>query len=370
VNRLATALVIVLTAASLAAQRPKPVVDPETSEGLLIQHIQQETDPVEKLHFMEQFAAQYPMHSASPWVFDQLQPVYLANKAWDQTMQIGELRLALEPENLEAGKIALRAAEAKGDPQLIAKWADRLWRIGTAVAAKGGSTGADARGTKDYAEFCLFSAAQHDSDLNARLALLKILEEHGSSSQYFSKLPTEYFNIYRQLGPSEKALESAEKLVQSNPDNVDAIMFIADTHFKKDSPKEREKVIALTGKVIDILEKKPRPESENEADWNVKKAQVLGTAYYMGGVSSNLNGLYPRADIMLRTALPSIKDPATEAAVLYHLGIANYKLADKGGPKRSMDALAFMRRCAAIRSSFQDQAIRNIETIKAEYNLK
>ncbi len=369
-NRLAIALVIVLTAASLAAQHPKPVVDPETREGLLIQHIQQETDSTEKLHFMEQFAAQYPLHSAAPWVFDQLQPAYLANKAWDQAMHIGELRLALEPENIEAGKIALRAAEGKGDPQFIAKWADRLWRIGAAVAAKGGSTGADARGTQDYAEFCLFSAAQRDPDLNGRLDLLKILEDHGSSSQYFSKLPTEYFNLYRQLGPPEKALESAEKLMQSAPDNVDAIMFIADAHFKKDGPKEREKVIALTAKVIDILEKKPRPDSESEADWNVKKAQVLGTAYYMGGVSSNLNGLFARADVMLRVALPSIKEPVTEAAVLYHLGMANYKLADKGGPKRSMDALAFMRRCAAIRSPFQEQAMRNVESIKSEYNLK
>jgi tetratricopeptide (TPR) repeat protein len=370
VNRLATALVTVLAATSLAAQHPKPVVDPESREGLLIQHIQQETDSTEKLHFMEQFAEQYPTHSAAPWVFDQLQPVYLANKAWDQTMHIGELRLALEPENIEAGKIALRAAEAKGDPKDIAKWADRLWRIGATVVAKGGSTAADARGTQDYAEFCLFSAAQRDSNLNARLDLLKILEDHGSSSPYFAKLPTEYFNIYRQLGSPEKALEGAEKLLQSNPDNVDAIMFIADMHFKKDTPKEREKVIALTAKVIDILEKKPRPDSEPEAGWNAKKAQVLGTAYYMGGVSNNLNGLYPRADVMLRVALPTIKDPATEAAVLFHLGMANYKLADKGGPKRSMDALAFMRRCAAIRSPFQDQAIRSIEGIKAEYNLK
>jgi tetratricopeptide (TPR) repeat protein len=370
VNRFATALLVALTAASLAAQHPKPAVDPETREGLLIQHIQQETDSAEKLHFMEQFAAQYPTHAAAPWVFDQLQPLYLSNKSWDQAMHIGELRLGLEPQNLEAGKIALRAAEAKGDPPLIAKWADRIWRIGATVAAEGGPNAADARSTQEYAEFCLFSAAQHDPDPNTRLELLKVLEHHGTSSQYASKLPVEFFRIYREAGPQEKAIESAERLMQSNPDNVDAIMFIADAHFKKDGPKEREKVIALTGKVIEILEKKPRPDAESEPDWNAKKAQTLATAYYMGGVSCNLNGLYARADLMLRAALPSIKDPATEAAVLYHLGMANYRLADKGGPKRSMDALAFMRRCAMIRSPFQDQAARNIETIKSEYNLK
>ncbi len=55
----------------MMAQRPKPVYDPETKEGLLIQHIQQETDPSEKLHFMEQFAIQYPTNPMLAWVYDQ-----------------------------------------------------------------------------------------------------------------------------------------------------------------------------------------------------------------------------------------------------------------------------------------------------------
>jgi hypothetical protein len=51
-----------------AAQRAKPVIDPETKDGLLIEHILQESDPAEKLHYMEQFAAQYPSHNAAEWV--------------------------------------------------------------------------------------------------------------------------------------------------------------------------------------------------------------------------------------------------------------------------------------------------------------
>ena len=54
----------------MIAQRPRPVYDPETKEGLLIQHIQQETDPADKLRFMEQFVGQYPTNSAIAWVYD------------------------------------------------------------------------------------------------------------------------------------------------------------------------------------------------------------------------------------------------------------------------------------------------------------
>src|ERR1700678_2905945 len=95
------------------AQRPKPVYDPETREGLLIQHIQQEEDPLEKLHYMEQFSVQYPGNPAIAWVYDQLQPAYMKEKAWDEAMRIGDKRVALEPGNLDAAKLSLKAAESK-----------------------------------------------------------------------------------------------------------------------------------------------------------------------------------------------------------------------------------------------------------------
>jgi tetratricopeptide (TPR) repeat protein len=371
VTKLWCALVVVLTAGLMAAQRAKPVFDPETKDGLLIQHIQQESDAGAKLRYLEQFAAQYPSHPAAAWVYDQLQPMYFSLKEWDLAMHIGALRLAIEPENLEAAKIALRAAEAKQDPEQTAMWAGRAWHVAAAIAAKNGPTAADARTTQSYAEFCLFSAEQKTTDLHARLDLLQALDQGMPTNQYSLKLPAEYFGIYRQIGPEEKAVAMAERILQSDADNVDAIMFLAESHFHKDGQHEREKVISLTGKAIDVLEKRPRPESESEADWEKKKPQLLGTAYYMGGVSSSFLTSYTKADVWLRAALPYLKDQGMEAAALYHLGMANYRLADKGGgPMRSMDALRFMRRCALIRSPFQDLAAKNIETIKKEYNLK
>ncbi len=86
---------LLLATGMLMAQRPRPAYDPETKDGLLIQHIQQETDATEKLHYMEQFAAQFPSHPALAWVFDQLQQAYFDGKNWDQAIRIGALRLEL-----------------------------------------------------------------------------------------------------------------------------------------------------------------------------------------------------------------------------------------------------------------------------------
>src|ERR1700719_888820 len=120
----------------MTAQRPKPNYDPETKEGLLIQHIQQEPDPSEKLHYMEQFALQFPTSSAVAWVYDQLQPAYMKEKAWDEAMRIGQKRVELETDNLDAAKLALKAAENKGSQEDIAKWADCSWKMASRIAAK------------------------------------------------------------------------------------------------------------------------------------------------------------------------------------------------------------------------------------------
>jgi tetratricopeptide (TPR) repeat protein len=368
VKKLITLLFIPVALQSLMmAQRPKPVYDPETREGLLIQHIQQEDDPLEKLHYMEQFATQYASNPAILWVYDQLQPAYMKEKAWDEAMHIGEKRVALEPGNLDAAKLSLKAAENKGDRKDVATWADSTWRAASAIAAKGGRGAADAESTKLYAEYCFFTIAQKTEDPATRLRLLQELQDRNPKSPYVENIPAECFVIYKQLNQIEKGLELAERTLAVEPDNVDLLMAVAEYHFGRE--EAREKVVIYSSHVIEVLAKKPRPASLGEEDWAKKKAHILGSAYYMSGVSSSILGQYGRADAMLRTALPLIAGDGTqEATAFYHLGVANYHLADSS-PGRARDALAYWRRCATMKSNFQAQAIKNADSIRNEYNL-
>ncbi|HLX44986.1 MAG TPA: hypothetical protein VKR43_16180 [Bryobacteraceae bacterium] len=362
---------LLLVAAMASGQRARPDYDPETKDGLLIQHIQQEPDPTEKLHYMQQFAAQYPSHPAIAWVYDQLQPAYFQSKEYDQAMRIGVLLLAIEPENLEAATTALRAADAKHDREQTVKWADRLWQVAAAVAGRGGANAASAKQAQNYADSCTYSAAMQTVDPKARLAILQGLERRNPNSAYQRTLGADYFHAYFQMGDEAKSVDMAEKGLKTDPDNVDMLMAVADYHFHKDSARDRQAVISSTARVIEVIDK-ARPPSMSDDEWVRKKFKTLAMAYYMGGMSNSLNNNYAKADPLLRAALPYLKDNAAEeAAALYHLGMANYRLAEGGGDRnRPVDALKFMRRCAAMKSPYQQQAQKNVDGIRAEYNLQ
>jgi tetratricopeptide (TPR) repeat protein len=352
--------------ALMLAQRPKPAYDPETKEGLLIEHIQQETDASERLHYMEQFVMQYPANPCIGWVYDQLQPAYMKEKAWDDAMRAGEKRIALEPENLDAAKLSLKAAESKGNPEDIAKWADSTWRIAAAIAAKGGAGAADAEQTRLYAESSLYTAAEGTEDPASRLAQLLALHERNPNSPFAEIIPAECVSIYKKLNQMDKALELAHRTLGVDPDNVDLLMFVSEYDF---AHEDHQKVISHTVHAIEVLEKKPRPASLSDEEWQKKKLQMLGSANYMGGVSSTLSGQHARGDQMLRAALPSAAGDATqEATIFYFLGLSNYKLADKD-PTRAQEAVKFWRRCALIKSNFQAQALKNIDATRSEFNL-
>jgi len=350
----------------LAAQRPKPTIDPETRDGLLLEHIVQETDRTEKLHYMEQFASQYPKHPAVLWVYDQLQPAYLNLKQFDDAMRIGDLRLTREPDNLDAAKLTLTAVEGTKDTDLFQKWSDRVWEA--AAKAASGPRAEEARQLQSYVEYRLYSMALEATTPQARIDQFQALERRNPKSAYAANLPEQYFEAYREMGNTEKTFEIAQNILSTDPDNTDMLIAVADHYFRKDEHHDR--VLAASQKVIEILDTKTRPDSVSEDDWTKKKNQTLGNAYFMGGISSSFMSRYERADSMLRKALPYLEaDSPMAAGALYHLGVSNYRMAEAGDTPKAADALRFTRLCAAIKSNFQAQAIKNVEAIRSEYNL-
>ncbi len=359
------ALLFVLAVLAFA-QRPKPVYDPETKEGLLIEHIQQETDPSEKLHFMEQFVVQYPSHPASAWVYDLLQPAYMKEKAWDEAMRVGEKRVGLEPENLDAAKLSLKAAENKADAEQISKWADCTWKIAAEIAAKGGRNAQDAEQTKLYAESNLYNIAEQTADPAAKAELLLALAARNPKSPYAENIPAECFLIYKRLNQMDKALALANQTLAADPDNLDVLTGVTEYYF---SHEDHPKVVSYTVRILDVVERKSRPASLSDEEWQKKKVQITGSAHYMGGVSCSLSGQYGKADQMLRASLPYVAgDVSQEAAVYYFLGLSNYKLADRE-PGRAQEAVKFWRRCGTIKSNFQMQALKNVDATRSEFNL-
>jgi hypothetical protein len=240
--------------------------------------------------------------------------------------------------------------------------------LASAKAALGGPAAANASDLQTYAEYTMYVQATRTADWKKRLDLLQALELRNPKGRYIPNIQADYTQIYKNMtGPA--ALQLAEKLLARDPNNVDMLVAIAEQRFRKeDNP---ELVSNYCGRTIDILSK-PRPDYIVEEEWTKKVSQYANMCNWMAGISNSTLRRYALADRYLRAALPYAKDNAQMlAAAFYHLGFANYRLAESAGERnRIPDALTFLKQCMTIKSSFQEQATKNVAAIKAEYNIQ
>src|SRR4030088_1705419 len=121
------ALVMLLATVALGADRHRLEIDPEREDGILLQRIEQEPVPERKLAFLEKFVNEYPNATSVAWVYEQLLPIYMAAKRWDNALATAQSLLELDPDDVNCASTALQAAEAEKNPELIRKYAVASW---------------------------------------------------------------------------------------------------------------------------------------------------------------------------------------------------------------------------------------------------
>lgn len=357
----------------VAAQRHKLTINAETPEGQLLQQIGLEEDAAKKLGLLEQFAAQYPKHEAAAWVYAQMVPLYSKAGQYDKAMEAAENLLALDPEDARTAHAALKAAEAKKDPDAIKKWAVQVSEVARKVAQKPKPQDEEeaevwkeevefAKQVDTYSEYALYAAALQTPDPRKKIELIETLEQRNPQSQYVPQVRGVYVVALQQAGEAAKAVAVAEKILETDQSNEDMLLLVADYYLKQN--KSPEKVIEYSERMVELMRTKPKPEGVAEADWEKKKTLVTGLGYWMSGVTYATQNKYAQADKQLREALPYIKDNDQLLAVAYfHLGVANYKL------EKILDAIKFNQECIKIKSPLQGQAKRNLAAIQAQYRV-
>src|SRR5947209_18788178 len=68
--------------------------------------------------------------------------------------------------------------------------------------------------------------------------------------------------------------------------------------------KNPDKVIAYSNKLIEVINKKPKPEGATDTDWEARKKTITGLGHYMIGKQYFNDKKYAPADKELRVALP------------------------------------------------------------------
>jgi len=365
-----------LAALCLSASAQRLFVESDTVEGQLLQQIDAEQSEQKKVALLEKFATEFPNHEAVTWVLSHLQAAALEAKDYDKVLEIATRILAVDPDDVSAAHSALRAVEAKKDPDLIRRWSTQTSTIARRVIngkPRDDEESEDykakvefARQVETYTEYSLYFAAVNAGDEKVKTGLIETLEARNPKSEYLAQMRTSQAAVVRQVD-LEEAVRAAEESFEKGNFNIDQLFMVASYHMqRRTSP---EKVVSYGIKLLEMLETAPRPQGVSQDDWNNRLHDMMGQTNWMVGLIFSTQEKYALADQYLRNALKDIKNQDMVAGALYHLGYVNYRIAEEGDRIRIHDAVKFTADCAKIPSAVQTQAAENLKSMKSEYAL-
>jgi len=365
-----TFLVIVLFAGCALAQRHKPNINTETPEGQALQQIGQESDDTKKLAALEKFTQDYSKSENLLWVYSQMESLYVKANQPDKAIATADKLIAADPGDLDASLAALKAAEAKKDPDLVKKWSNTTAQIaGKELTAKKPEDEEEDDWKKHldyvkqvgtYSEYAIDAAALQATDPAKKLDLIQTLFDRNPQSQYMAQLLPAAGQALNQLNDAERSIAFSEKILAKDPNNDDMLLIAVAAYSQKG--KEPDKVISYSAKLAEVINSKPKPEGVSEADWDNRKKFITGLARYFSGRTYYAQKKWAAAEKELIAALPNVEsNAALKPEVLFDLGDSNYHL-DNGA-----EALKYFQACAAIRSRYQAQAAKNVTVIKSQY---
>ena len=346
-------------------------VDAGSPEGRMLGAITKETDPARKQALIEEFVKTYPTSTQSGWAWEQLQVAYLQAQQYDRVIEAGQKALDSNAENPVLAYNSLKAAEAKNDPDGVVKWAGETSRLARkTVESAGKSSDADAKGRADYArqldtysEYAIYALALKTTDPQKVIALSESLAQRSPQSPYMGKLTGPYLNALRQAGRGDQAGPVAEKLLQNDPANVDALFAAADYNMQH---QNLDKSFEYSTKLVDVIQTQAKPEGMSDEDWLKRKNTMLGVGLWMQGVGYNSKHQYQQANKVLRQALPLVQDNKQLLGLsLFSLGLADHQLGKAGNKAMMQDALKFFQQSAALTSPVQAQAQANVKAMRA-----
>ena len=340
-------------------------------EGQLLQKAGLEEDAAKKQALQEEFVAQYPQHEAAGWIYEQLLIAYVKANDGDKAVAVAEKLAAIPPECVEVAQQSLKAAELKKDPDLVLKWAAKTAELAQKVIASPQPTAADevenwkarvdyARQVNAYTEYSLYATSLTTADPKKQAALIESLQQRNPKSEYLAKAADTLFVAYQKSGQTDKAVALAQQVAATGSPSEDMLLVLTQDAAKK---KDRDKVHAYSAKLEELVGSRPKPEGVADADWTKRKNAILVFAYSVNGEQYFNEGKLAPADQELRKALPLVEDGTpTKPEVLFFLGLANYKM------EKAQDAYNFFKACAAVKSSYQAQANKNLLAIRTQYH--
>jgi tetratricopeptide (TPR) repeat protein len=345
-------MVLVLTLSSIWAAGSPPQWGPSTDESHLIERVRSESDPDRRVPLLIQFIDRFPESASAHWAYQRLQSAYLDQGAWAQALEVGQRLMNIYPADIDGAVNCLRAAQALQIVELVRRYAIESWKRASWLALTPAVEAQSARAVMSNAEFALATLAR-DADPQTR----------ASARQSLARLnPRSTFGPDGAAAAGGTAARWGAESQESDPEVPDDVPpLIAAADF------DLERGLHLAG----VLEKSQRVLRLVGDGAGPLPDRYRTAARWMAGVAASFLGRYALADEHLRAALPGLSNsPGALATALYHLGFANYWLAEMGERNRIFDALRFNQQCAAMRGPYQEMAAKTVASIKSQYNMR
>jgi hypothetical protein len=371
------AFALLIIAGAFGNDRHKLDVDAESDDGILLQRIQQEPLAKRKLALLERYVVQFPRTTSIAWVYEQLLPIYVEAKQVDKIFVTAESLLAVDPNDVDAADAALHTAESINDAALIQRYAELSWDVASRAAKSKRPADPDdvadwakqmefAKQVMNYAEYVLSNRAAAESDPQRKAELLRMLELRNPQSKFLIAARSKPVRIdLASISP-----EKAERGLADDPENIDYLMNVADYNMRRE--QDLQKVLNYSIRILDVIQRKARPEGTTPEEWERKKNRYIGSANWMVGVVYGKQGRYGLSDRYLRASLSNIRgNTQALAAAYFYLGYDNYAMAAELHDKsKAVEAVRYSKLCVAIEGPFQQLAQKNLDVLRNEYNVE
>jgi hypothetical protein len=210
-----------------------------------------------------------------------------------------------------------------------------------------------AKDAQEYAEYALAVSASQAGDPAVTIELTDALIAQNPKSGQIDTAAPQYLAALGKQGAG-KVMAGANKILVGRPEDEDALYAVA-SYGLSSAPGQS---LTAANRLVAAMGKKKKPEGTSDADWERKKASMLGGGYTFAGVVQASQNRFADADRNLKAALPFIAGNSTMLSyAYYYLGFSNYQMGKLTADKSKMIAgIQYTDKAIATAGPMQGQA--------------
>jgi tetratricopeptide (TPR) repeat protein len=330
------------------------------------------TDPAQKLKLIDAFAAAHPDADSQILADEQYVLYYLNAKQYDKVYDYGAKLYAIDPDSFSNGVNMVRAANEQGDTNRLFAEGEKIGAILQRFKAQLAPAGTDPNDWKvqkqqkleaikdnqEYIEESMANAAYHQKDAASQATLLvRYAKAFPDSPRSLQALDSAAL-LYQQAQNRPKMQETANIVLEKDPDNLGVLLLLADDFSEKG--EYLDKAEAYAKKAAQLCDTAKNPDGAADTDWQKQITLQKGIALSALGQIDLEKKNNAGAVNSLTKAAPLLKgNNAVYARNQYRLGFAYLNL------KKAAEARQALTDAASVDSPYKQPALDKLKSIPA-----